>query len=448
VLREVIRREKLGYDDVYHPFMSQLSYFWEKSWFGRGYKAVKAWLVGDDEADLLDPADAELGKTLRDMHDGIQITPVGETNVGLLRLKGPTRRVSDVANTLLKVYLEQRGDRHTLEARQAFDSLTVEAEKARDDLNAISGRRVAFLEKHGLTFDLQKETQEVKALSDLESNMIIARMKIANLEGTLHELDRMLVGEHPMTRLSSVVELNNLRETAKLKRLEAQSQLVITLSRYRDDSPEAQELKDMIKRLDALIAENDERVERGSTEGLNAVHQQLMTNRNSTLAELTGTRASLQSMTESAQHLQQSLAKVPTLQSDLRVLDRIYGVAAEKYQALLSKRAQVEVSMATAKAATPSLRVVDYATPPASKSWPRAKVLYPAALAVGLVLGLLAAQIKRLASGRIRRGTWGRRTGDAPVYGAVVVQPGALPLTLLPPRLTAGDAALDPSASP
>jgi hypothetical protein len=34
---------------------------------------------------------------------------------------------------------------------------------------------------------------------------------------------------------------------------------------------------------------------------------------------------------------------VPSLQSDLRALDRVYAVAAEKYQALLAKRAQVEV---------------------------------------------------------------------------------------------------------
>ena len=431
VLKEVIQREHLSYDDVYHPFGSQLSYFWEKSWPGRGYKALKGWVFGADEADEQDPATAELGRTLQDMKSAIQVTPVGESNVGLVRVKGPTKAVAAQANAILKVYLEQRGERHTLEARQAFESLTAESEKARNELNSIAAERVDFLEKHALTFDLQKETQEVKALSDLEASLIVTRTKLANLEGTLAELDRLLVKELPTTRLSSVFELNSVRENAKLKRLEVQSQIALTQARYREDSPEIQELRDTLARLDLLIADNVERVERGSTEGLNVVHQQILTNRNATLADLNGTRASLASMQASAQQLSHSLVKVPAMQSDLRVLDRVYAVAAEKYQALLSKRAQVEVSMATAKAASPSLRVIDYAVPPASKSWPRAKILYPAALGLGLVLGLMAAQIKRLASGRIRRGTWGRRTGDAPIYGSVVVQPGSLPLALL-----------------
>jgi len=49
---------------------------------------------------------------------------------------------------------------------------------------------------------------------------------------------------------------------------------------------------------------------------------------------------------------------------------------------------------------------------------------------VGLLLGLMAAQIKRLAGGRVRRGYWGRRTGDAPLYGSVAV-PSMLPVTLV-----------------
>jgi len=41
VLLEVAKREKLTYDDVYHPFLSQVSYFWEKSWVGRHYRSLK-----------------------------------------------------------------------------------------------------------------------------------------------------------------------------------------------------------------------------------------------------------------------------------------------------------------------------------------------------------------------------------------------------------------------
>jgi len=86
----------------------------------------------------------------------------------------------------------------------------------------------------------------------------------------------------------------------------------------------------------------------------------------------------VESLERSADKLRSSLVRVPAMQDELRVLDRLHGAAAEKFQALLSKRAQVEVSMATATATAPSLRVVDYAVAPSSRYWPRAKILYPA----------------------------------------------------------------------
>src|SRR6478735_117258 len=38
VLKEVIEREKLTYDDIYHPFGSHLAYLWQKSLVGRAYR--------------------------------------------------------------------------------------------------------------------------------------------------------------------------------------------------------------------------------------------------------------------------------------------------------------------------------------------------------------------------------------------------------------------------
>lgn len=438
VLKQVIEREKLGYDDVYHPFMSHLSYLWEKSWPGRAYKEVKGWVFGAAEEDDFDPATKDLGRTISDMRAGLQILPIGESMVGRVMLKGPTRRVSEITNTLLKVYNEMRGERHRNEAKLAFDSLTIEVEKARGELASVSARRVAFLDRNALVFDLQKETQEVKTLSDLESSAIATRQKVASVEATLQSVERALKQQSPTIKLQTVTELNSLRENASQRRLELESQMIFTANRYRADSPEIMELRESIRRFDELIAAAPERKERGSTEGLNSTHQQLLLNHNTLSAELAGARASLDSLDSSAARLRRALARVPALQDELRVLDRLYGVSAEKFQALLNKRSLVEVSMATATAASPSLRVVDYAVPPSSKSWPKAKVLYPAALAVGLVLGLLAAQIKRLAGGRVRLGFWGRRNGDAPVFGAVAV-PDTLPFTLV--RVALGDTA-------
>lgn len=430
LLKRVIEREKLTYDDVYHPFMSHLSYLWEESPPGRAYKRLKGWIFGAAEEDDFDESAKNIGRTIDGMRAGLQILPIGESMVGRITLKGPTRRVSDVVNTLLKTYSEMRGERHRTEASLAFESLTIEVEKSRKEFAELSARRVSFLERNALLFDMQKETQEVKTLSELESSEIATRQRVLSLEATLRSVEQALAEQSPTVKLSTVTELNALRENASMRRMELLSQLILTGNRYRSDSPEVAELRGSIEKFEGLIAATPERKERGSTEGISSVHQQLLLSHNSLNSDLAGARASLQSLNDSISKLRAVLKRVPALQDELRLIDRLYGVASEKFQALLTKRSLVEVSMATATATSPSLRVVDYAVPPASRSWPRAKILYPAALFVGLFLGLMAAQVRRLAGGRVRLGFWGRRNGDAPVYGSVAV-PTTLPVSLV-----------------
>lgn len=421
VLKELIHRENLKYEDVYHPFTSQLAYFWETSWPGRGYKTVKESLFGNEDMAGITPEQADFGRTIRDLYEGISIETVGEANVARVRMKGPSRRVSAITNTLLDVYMEKRSEHHLGEARQAFEILKKEAERARQDLQEVAERRVAFLQEHKLVFDLQKETQEVKNLVELEGSIANTRIKVASLHASLVDVDKQLVQEPPTQKISAVKEQNVLRESAKLKKLELQNQLALTLNRYREDSPEVIELKESIGRLDVIIDATPETVEKSATEGLNSVHQQLLTSRSTLRSELEGHNASLKAMETIGKEMRDRLSMVPDVQNRLKQLDSAYGTAQEKFQALLVKLSQVDVNLATAKATPPSLRIVDYAVPPSSRWWPRLKILYPVALLVGLLLGVAAAQIKRLAGGRVRRNSWGRRTGDALIYGHLVV---------------------------
>src|SRR5207237_6669838 len=64
VLADVVRKEKLTYDDVYHPFLSQVSYFWEKSLVGRNYRKVKEWFIPVSEADATSKEDLEFTRTV------------------------------------------------------------------------------------------------------------------------------------------------------------------------------------------------------------------------------------------------------------------------------------------------------------------------------------------------------------------------------------------------
>ncbi|MCB2001875.1 MAG: hypothetical protein KDH91_16590 [Rhodoferax sp.] len=429
VLAEVVRKLDLSYDDVYHPFSSHLSYLWEQSWVGRNYRAVKA-MIWPPDPDAPRPEDLEFARTVVDMHSGIRLDPVNEAIVGNLVVRGPNRRVAEIANAIVDTYLEQRSLRYQKEAQQALDVLNPEVERAAAQLHELERQRVEFANKNGLSFDLQRENQELKALTEMDTMMATARVKVAAMEAGLAELKRQLAVEPATQKTATVYEADAIRESLRVKRLDLQTTMLTMRNRYREDSPEMAELRNNLAQIDAMLAGTAEKVEKANTVSINTTQQNMAATANNMRAELASAKASLVAMETAASRLRARVAHVPALQSKLREFDRELTLATEKYNQLAIKRAQATVSAVTTRAAIPSIRIVDYATTPSEKSWPKPKLLLPAAVVVGLMLGIAAAQIKRFAAGRVRRGFWGRRGGDALVYGVVTAATDWQPLSV------------------
>jgi uncharacterized protein involved in exopolysaccharide biosynthesis len=425
VLKEVVEEQHLTFDDVYHPVVSQLVYFWESSWIGKHYRAVKAKIFGSEDQDI-PPDQVLLGKTVADLARGITVVPIGDSTMGKLTLKGPNKKVTRIANAIIDTYLKQRGQTHIDEAERSYEILTQETSTARAELEEVGQRRVAFAEKNGLTFDFQREVQEVKYRSDLEGTIESDEARVKSLEASLQQIDAELAKEPATTTVSKTIEVNSVKEAAKMKRLEIESALIATRDRYREDSPEVQQLVADLHKLDEVIARTDESVQRAATEGLNEVRQQLLTNRNTLNIELQGARAGLASMEATDASLAHSLQDVPDKQNTLRDLDRDYAVAQEKYQLLMQKAEEAHVSIATTKAAMPSVRVVDYAPPAGGRSWPKTKLLYPAAAVFGLLLGVFAALVKQWIRGPVLGIDLVRR--GLPIYSVIRIDVSEMPL--------------------
>jgi uncharacterized protein involved in exopolysaccharide biosynthesis len=275
---------------------------------------------------------------------------------------------------------------------------------------------------------MQREMQQAKDLNEVESDMERTRVKIASLKASLGEIESDLRQQPNANTVSTSVDLNSIREAARLKRLELESALIAARDHYREDSPEVQEIRSDIAKYDEMIAREPERVERTSTQGLNNIRQQLILNRNASEIELQAQLATLAAMDSTRATLEARLVNVPAMQQEMRDMDREVSLAQEKFQALKLKRAEAVVSLSTVKSAMPSLRVIDYALPPAGKSWPRLKYLYPGGLAAGLLLGLLAALVQSHMSGRIFAEDLRLTAASMPVYG--ILTSGAPPLLL------------------
>jgi uncharacterized protein involved in exopolysaccharide biosynthesis len=227
-----------------------------------------------------------------------------------------------------------------------------------------------------------------------------------------------------------VTQLNSVREAAKLKRLDLQTALIQARDHYREDSPEVRETERDLAKLDAMLAGEPPNLESSTTQGLNLVRQELISKRDAVRTELEGTRAGLEVMQGTEAALKARLDQVPALQNTLRDLDREMGSSAERYHAIQEKQAQAAASVLTSKTAMPSLRVVEYASPPAEKYWPKTKILYPIAVVVGLLLGVCAAVIRSSFDGLVRREHVMRGRPALPFYGTVTVPTLRLPLAV------------------
>jgi uncharacterized protein involved in exopolysaccharide biosynthesis len=416
VMRDVIAKNNLTYADVYHPFMSHAGYLWEKSWLGTKYTSFKNRLLGESD---IPQSVKEAGRVLEGLKASITITLEGDSNVANVTVKGPTARVNQITNSLVDSYLAHRKARQTLEARSAFDVLTQEAAKAEVELAAVRDRRETFSMENGLLMDFQKETQDVRELTGLETNMATNRAKIAALEASLAEVNARLQTQAPEQVLSSVREVNNVRETAKLKRFELQSNLSSMQGKYRDDSPEIRDLHADISRLDQVIAQEPEHVQRSVTSGVNTVYQQLMSSRMTLISDLQGARSSLADEERTQKQMLERLTLLPEMTGKALDLQRSYDLAKEKYQRLLFRRMEAEVSASSAAAVAASVQIVDYAVPPTGKYWPRLKYLYPGALVVGLALGVIAAILRSLTAGRLMRSHMDTGRIASPVYATI-----------------------------
>ena len=399
VLREVVEKNHLTYDDVYHPFLDHLSYLWERSWPGRAYTSLKDKLMPSSDAPNKDAKD--LGRTVSGLKAGIHIEPVADTHIALLTVKGPNRHVNEVANSVIDSYLAFRAQRHAAEAQKAVQVLNQEAERARAELDEVRRRRDQFASDNGLMIEFQKESLDIKELTGLETGLTTENSKIASLQASLRAIEEEERREQPLRVLSSTRETNAVLESARQRRLELQTSLIGLRDRYREDSPEIQEVKTDLAKLDTMIAQEPAQIDRSVTEGLNSTREQLITNRNQLQSELQGTRAAADSMNGKAEKMRSRLAQLPVMMSAAQDITREYDVAAEKYKQLLFRRMEAEVSSSALKASPATVNVLEYADQPMSKYWPRLKYLYPGAILGGLLLGVLAAVLRSLTAGRL-----------------------------------------------
>lgn len=423
VARRVVEDLNLRFDDVHHSFLMHLSYLWQESLPGLAYRGLKEWLFPPDpKAYTPTPAQIDRARTVEAFRKSMVLEPVGNTTVGRLMVKAPSHRAAEFANKAMAVYLVQRRELSADEAQTAFGSLRGEYAKAAAELADFEAEKLAFDQRNSLSFDFEKDKVMVGKWSELGSTIADLEAAIASAEAGLAVVDEQLRNEQTEVVSGRTLQESRVRGLLLSREFEQASGLQALRERYVPGSPELTEAERLLALTRTSLAGEPEKTELSQSKALNPAYQTLRQQAQGLRAQLASSRASLGKRREDFAKLSARLEELPVLYRSAREMARRRDGLEQRAKLLTERLMMAEVSRSAASSAPASLRVVDRAEPPMRPSWPNLKLLIPAAVLVGLLLGVGMALISEALSTEVSRGALAARRG-MPVYAEVRVRP-------------------------
>ncbi|MGV8932443.1 MAG: GumC family protein [Luteimonas sp.] len=417
VLKEVIKRMDLRYDEVYHPFTSYAVHLWGESLVGRAYRAVK-YAVFPRKVSPYAPSARELeqAKVLKDLKEGVSVQQIGEASIGLLMVKGSTQRVSEIANTIVAVYLEQRRARFVGEAEDAYKSLQQETDKALEELRKAEADIKQFYAANGMLLLFEKERSQIGQLLELGSQVTDFEAQVAASQNAMDVFNKELSSEGVQLGADRVYKDNANKD--RLVRLEVQ--LADANQLYQPTSPEVRDIEEQIAIAKAGIAGTDsgKSVMRNML-SISEAYEVVRRKKWELDAKLQGDKAALRVKRDEYARLQAMLKKLPRQTQINRELERRQLKYESTYRSLNEKLTMAEVSMATAKSAPSSMRVIDPASPPEKPRWPNSKLFILIGILSGLLVGTVAALLLDLVFARVNRQRLLVRSNDYHLFAEV-----------------------------
>lgn len=427
VLRRVITELDLQYEEVYHPFMSQVVHIWGESWIGSNYRKVKyRFFPPAPPPPGLTEEMIEQGKILKDFRSAVQVTPIGEANVALLNVKGPTPRVAEVANKVIEVYLDERRKRYVEEAELARAVLQEETDRAYEELRQVENELEDFFAENSLLLAFEKDRVQLSQWLALEDEIMKLQATEAQLKETIRTLESQLQAEGLALGNMDVTQDNIL--LLRQQKLQLEIQLNQQRQRFLPDSKEVRSLETQIADLEGIISSQESALGTQESKAQNQFYENVRLRIAQIESDLAGTQAALRSKQALFEEQRPFMAELPYKMNRTNDLQRRQELLEAQYRVLNDKLVQATVSATTAKSAPSAIQVIDSAYPPDKPSWPITKLMFLAALVVGGLLGVFAAIFLDLVFIKVTRQ---RNGSDARGQPAVLLEKDARFVELL-----------------
>lgn len=418
VLEEVIKTQKLTYNDVYHPPLRYAVHLWTISPPGKGWRAFKDWLFGESPY-ALTPEQVDFGKTIDDFRTGVGVEQVASSNVGMLVVRASTPRVHEIANAVASTYLKQRREIFADEAREAYASLKVETDKAFAELRGIEQQMAQYYTENDMLLMFEKDKVEIAQFLAMRDQQMATSRKLAATRSEISQINAMLADEPTEVLSARQVQRSPVFAAyeQQLGQLEMQRKLLGL--NYREDSPEIGEvdrqidaLRQQMKTTEAERTEVSNIVRSSAYESLSSRRQQLQ-------AQMAAAQAEFRQISGQVAESGGSIGNIPEKMRQSHNLGRTHAALEKKFMLLQERLMTAEVSAAAAASAPSTFRVIEWATPPQKPIAPRTTLMLLAGLVLGFAMGTVLAILLNLMAGRVSASRLQRRQGNAKLYALV-----------------------------
>lgn len=427
VMQGVVKALDLKFNDVHHSFLTHVTYLWTDSWLGQHYRSFKEWLFPPPPgAYQPTAAEIETARTADAFKDGVAVEVVPGTTFARVVVKAPNARVAEYANKVVDVYMAERTKLFRTEADAAYKSLEVEVARAGTELAALDQKRLEFDVANKVVLDFEKDKLVVGSWSALQSSINDIKASIASLEASRSVIERQLASEPAEIVSGNRLEGSRAKALLQAREVELSAALVQTRERYVADSPEVAQLERFLAETRALLKQEPALVDVGQDRIVNPLRTDLRQRLNGVLAQLASARATLAEKQVPLGELETRIGQIPSLVKQITELNRSRESLELRYKLLRERAMMADVSRATVSTSAQSVHVIDYARPPMKASWPRNIILMPAALGMGLLVGMLAAVLHELFSTKVNRDRLLAHRG-MPVYAVISLRGSSPP---------------------
>jgi capsular exopolysaccharide synthesis family protein len=299
---------------------------------------------------------------------------------------------ADAANAVSDFYITDQLAAKFNAVRRANEWLETRAQELRADVQSIEDRIAAFKQRSGIFQGVQAGL-DTEQISRMQLDLVTAQNDLAQAEAKLDAARGKRGAAAQAAVNASVVQMRIQQDT-----LNAQLQSLLT--RLGPNHPDVVSLRNQLNEVRASVGSEVGRVVAAAE------------------ADVNSDRARIQSLQDNLKVAQEQVDKINQAMVPLNAMQRDADASRSLLQAVLARVQQTAQQTAIEQS---DARVISAALPPIEPSFPKTKILLPAAAVFGICFGLLIVYLLEMADSSFRSGDDIRSVLGLPCFALVPV---------------------------